>query len=65
MMRRCWISFSQTACCPSPNIYGNGGIQNVLNTIVPSDTQEFASYYASMESAEQERLKLINEFFAK
>ena len=46
-------------------IYGNGGIQNVLNTIVPSDTQEFASYYASMESAEQERLKLINEFFAK
>jgi hypothetical protein len=46
-------------------IYGNGGIQNVLNTIVPSDTQEFASYYASMESAEQERLKHINEFFAK
>lgn len=46
-------------------IYGGGsGLQMLLNDIVPSDTLEFASYYAKMESSELNRLEKINQFFS-
>ena len=47
-------------------IYSNNvGLQRVLNDVIPSDTLEFSSYYASKEAAELERLKGINAAFAK
>lgn len=46
-------------------IYGKGtGFQGILNDVVPSDTYEFASYYASKEPQELDRIKEINEFFS-
>jgi len=46
-------------------IYGKGtGFQGILNDVVPSDTYEFASYYASKEPQELDRIREINEFFS-
>ncbi len=43
---------------------GDNGFQRMLNTLVPSDTLEFASYYASNESTELARVEKINAAFA-
>ncbi len=52
-----WLSFSY--------IYGtSASFQNILNKLVPSDTLEFASYYASNEPAQQQIVDNINAFFA-
>ena len=46
-------------------IYGNvDGFQGVLNTLIPSDTLEFSSYYAQNEASQQAVLDEINEFYS-
>lgn len=45
-------------------IYGNDGFQGILNKLIPSDTLEFASYYAANESVELDRVAKINSFFS-
>lgn len=45
-------------------IYGNSGFQGILNKIIPSDTLEFASYYAANESRELAQVEKINNFFS-
>ena len=44
-------------------IYGRGsGLQMLLNSVVPSATQEFASYYEKHESAELKLLERSTNF---
>ncbi len=46
-------------------IYGGEyGFQGILNTLIPSDTLEFASYYAQNEASQQAVLDEINEFYS-
>lgn len=44
---------------------GDSSAQRILNTLIPSDTLEFASYYASIESSELQKVADLNEFFSK
>ena len=39
--------------------------QNILNTLVPNDNLEFASYYEKNERIQQKIVDSINSFFAK
>ena len=43
---------------------GDNGFQRMLNTLIPSDTLEFASYYAQNEASQQAVLDEINEFYS-
>lgn len=43
---------------------GDNGFQRILNTLIPSDTLEFASYYAQNEARQQAVLDEINEFYS-
>ncbi len=43
---------------------GENGFQQILNTIVPSDSLQFASYYTANESKELKRIDEINEAFS-
>ena len=43
---------------------GDQGFQQILNTLIPSDSLQFASYYTANEPKELKRIAEINAAFS-